>query len=176
MPTPSEGRALLFLAAVAALGLGVRGWRAASGPDPPAADREALARQIAAVDSAVTLGGPRRAQRSRTESTERSAVSPGYASANGSATAPGAVEMPPPVDLDRATAPELDELPGIGPALAARIIADRDANGPFGSLEALQEVKGIGPSLAARLSPRVTFSSPPRPARRKGQARDSPHP
>jgi competence protein ComEA len=67
------------------------------------------------------------------------------------------------VDVDRASAAELERLPRIGPALARRIVADRDSLGPFGSLEALQTVKGIGPAVAAVLAPHVTFSGTPRP-------------
>jgi competence protein ComEA len=67
--------------------------------------------------------------------------------------------------VDRAGAAELDRLPGIGPALAERIIEDREANGPFGSVDGLQRVRGIGPALAARLAPLVTFSGLPRPPR-----------
>lgn len=72
---------------------------------------------------------------------------------------PGAIRL----DLDRATAAELDGLPGIGPALAARIVADRSARGPFGSLAGLQRVRGVGPALAARLAQLVTFSGPGQP-------------
>lgn len=185
MPTPSEGRALLFVAAVAALGLGVRGWRAIEGADVAASDREALARQIAAVDSAVTSGGRRRPSRASDRGEAgRSTGSAG--STGGSARAvrpaptaagpgpPGA--SAPPIDLDRASAAELDELPGIGPALAARIVAERELHGPFGSLEALQEVKGIGPALAARLAPRVSFSGPPRPLPARSPARGTRRP
>jgi competence protein ComEA len=60
--------------------------------------------------------------------------------------------------VDVADAAVLDALPGIGPSLAARIVADREARGPFGSLEGLRRVKGVGDVLAARLAPRVTFS------------------
>ena len=49
------------------------------------------------------------------------------------------------VNLNTATAQELESLDGIGPALAQRIIAYRTANGPFRTLEALMEVRGIGP-------------------------------
>ena len=49
----------------------------------------------------------------------------------------------PPVDLNTATAEELDTLPGIGESLARRIIAYREANGPFGSIEEIMEVSGI---------------------------------
>lgn len=47
------------------------------------------------------------------------------------------------VDINSATAAELDELPGIGPVLAERIIAYRQENGPYGSVEELEAVDGI---------------------------------
>jgi competence protein ComEA len=154
VPTPSEGRALLFVAAVAALGLGVRGWRALAAEPPPASDREALAQQIARVDSAVMSGGRRARPRPEEPRARQSA---------GNVASAAAPERPAIIDIDRASAEELDELPGIGPALASRIIQDREANGPFGSMEALEEVRGIGPALASKLATRVTFSGPPRP-------------
>jgi len=51
------------------------------------------------------------------------------------------------ISLNTAAAADLEELPGIGPALAARIIAWRDENGPFTSVDELDEVSGIGPSV-----------------------------
>lgn len=60
-----------------------------------------------------------------------------------------------PVDLNHATAAELERLPGIGPALAARIVADREANGPFRSVDDLDRVRGIGPATVERLRPFV---------------------
>jgi len=50
-----------------------------------------------------------------------------------------------PVDVNRAAADELRALPGIGAGLARRIVADREARGPFRSLDELGRVKGIGP-------------------------------
>ena len=49
-----------------------------------------------------------------------------------------------PIAINRASAKELEALDGIGPVLASRIIAYRNANGPFVTLEALLEVSGIG--------------------------------
>jgi competence protein ComEA len=49
-----------------------------------------------------------------------------------------------PVDLNTATAEELDVLPGVGPATATAILAYRDEHGRFGSVDELLEVRGIG--------------------------------
>ncbi|HJB54015.1 MAG TPA: helix-hairpin-helix domain-containing protein [Candidatus Oscillibacter pullicola] len=65
----------------------------------------------------------------------------------------------PPVDLNTATAEELDTLPGIGESLARRIIAYREANGPFGSIEEIMEVSGIGEAKFAELKDRVTVDN-----------------
>ncbi|WP_255365348.1 helix-hairpin-helix domain-containing protein [Cellulosimicrobium sp. I38E] len=59
------------------------------------------------------------------------------------ATAGGAV------DLNAADATALDALPGIGPVLAERIVAWRDENGPFTTVDELGEVSGIGPAVLA---------------------------
>jgi competence protein ComEA len=48
------------------------------------------------------------------------------------------------VDLNRADAAELETLPGVGPVLADRIVAYREANGPFSTIEDLLSVPGIG--------------------------------
>jgi competence protein ComEA len=60
---------------------------------------------------------------------------------------PGALE------LDRATAPEWERLPGIGPSLASRIVADRVERGPFRAPEGLLRVRGIGPRTLERIRP-----------------------
>ena len=114
-------------------------------------DARAFERQRAAVDSA-------RANR-RNRSAGRSSRSGASSDAGPPASDP--------IDPDVATAEELDALPRIGPALAARIVADRDSLGPFGSLEALQRVRGIGPALASGIGPaRDVFQRAPSITRR----------
>ena len=65
----------------------------------------------------------------------------------------------------------IEALPGIGPALAERIVAERVTGGAYGSLEALAQVRGVGPKLLARLSSHVTFSGTPRPTQAGGRRR-----
>jgi competence protein ComEA len=60
------------------------------------------------------------------------------------------------VNLNTASAGELDALPGIGPVLAERIVAHRTAQGPFASVDQLDDVPGIGPAIAAELAELVT--------------------
>ncbi len=57
------------------------------------------------------------------------------------------------LDLNRATPAQLDALPGIGPALAARIVAKRDSLRGFRTIDDLVRVRGIGPATLARLRP-----------------------
>jgi competence protein ComEA len=61
------------------------------------------------------------------------------------------------VFINTATAAELEALPDVGPALAAAIIAWRDANGPFRTLDDLDSVDGIGPRLLEMLTPIISF-------------------
>lgn len=55
------------------------------------------------------------------------------------------------VDLNRASAAELETLPGIGPSLASAIIQYREQHGPFQSVEGLLSVPGIGPTRLSQL-------------------------
>jgi competence protein ComEA len=61
----------------------------------------------------------------------------------------------PRVNLNLATESDLDSLPGVGPVMAGRIIAWRELNQKFHSIEELQEVPGIGPKVFANLKPLV---------------------
>jgi hypothetical protein len=143
MPTPAERKALLFFSVVLALGASTRAYRALHSRAPgDTRARSALERQIKAADSARRAGlrKPKRGQKQK---------------------------APPkpvgPLDLDVASAKEIEALRHIGPTLASRIVADRDSLGPFGSMEGLMRVKGVGPSMVAKLDSAVTFSLVPRP-------------
>ena len=61
------------------------------------------------------------------------------------------------VNINTATAAELDQLPGIGPAMAARIVEWRQANGPFQSGEDLKKVQGIGEAKYRKLKDKITW-------------------
>lgn len=59
------------------------------------------------------------------------------------------------MELNRASASELESLPGVGPVLAERILAERRRRGGFDAVDDLIEVKGIGPALLEGLKDRV---------------------
>ena len=65
------------------------------------------------------------------------------------------------MNLNTATAADLDGLPGIGPVLAQRIVDYRKQQGPFTSVDQLDDVPGIGPALFAQLRKRVDGVSRP---------------
>ena len=140
MGTPGERKALLFLGIVVVLGGGVRAARAVGSiPAATAGSVAAIDRQIAAVHSVRKQKKNKGRKRKKPE-----------------------VIVPAIIDLDVASAEEIETLRYIGPALAKRIVADRDSLGPFGNLENFQRVKGVGPKMAARLDSTVTFSLVPR--------------
>jgi competence protein ComEA len=74
------------------------------------------------------------------------------------------------IDANSATWVEWGQIQGIGDGLARRIVADREQNGPFKSVDDLARVKGIGPKTLEHLRPwvRVNDESPaPEPPKRK---------
>ncbi len=64
-----------------------------------------------------------------------------------------AVEM---VHLNQATAEQLQGLPGVGPALSARIVEYRTEHGPFSSVDQLTAVKGVGEAKLAKFKSQLT--------------------
>jgi competence protein ComEA len=176
MPTPAERQALLFLAAVAVIGGGARAVRsrtfardvvrAEQGPAPSAdLATRALEAQIAAVDSARRVAKSK--QPTPRVASSRRRQRPALASRR-------VPDPAPPVDVNSASAAELERLPRVGPALAARIVAWREKNGPFESLESLRQVRGIGPATARLLAPLVTFSGRHTPSHRAAPASPDP--
>lgn len=69
------------------------------------------------------------------------AVGGGVGSGGGGGVTGGAL-----VNINLASASQLEQLPGIGPSLAARIVTHREQNGPFQSVQGLLDVPGIGPA------------------------------
>ncbi len=61
-----------------------------------------------------------------------------------------------PVDVNRATVEALEALPGVGPATAAAIVAERESGGPYADVDALVRARGVGPSTVEALRPFVT--------------------
>ncbi len=147
MPTPGERKALIFLGAMIVLGGGMRAAKAVGNGTPVDGQaRAAIDAQIHAVDS-VRKAGKKKGKGKR----------------KGRAVARLEIPLAPAtVDLDIASAAEIETLRGIGPTMAKRIVADRDSLGPFGSLKELERVRGIGPKLAAKIDSSVTFSLVPR--------------
>ena len=64
------------------------------------------------------------------------------------------------VNLHTATVSQLEDLPGIGPALAARIVDHRQKNGAFKSVEDLMAVKGIGEKNFAKIQGFLSVGTP----------------
>lgn len=65
------------------------------------------------------------------------------------------------ININTASQAELETLPGVGPKIAQNILAYRDANGPFHSVEQIQLVDGIGPALFAKIKDLITVGSSP---------------
>lgn len=184
MPTPSEQKALAFVAIVILLGGAVRVVRAGAAAPPSPLEQQALARHASATDSAASAGREKASRRKRPVLRLSKDSVPKVV--GGVATVPlNRLGFPPPsptiateapgvrpatrrvtggtlIDLDVASAREMESLPRIGPSFAARIVANRDSLGPFGSLDGLERVRGIGKATRALLAPLVTFSGVPR--------------
>jgi competence protein ComEA len=99
------------------------------------------------------------------------AVAPGGAQgepARGRSAAPAKAkaDASAPVNLNSATSAELQALPGVGPALAARILEYREKNGGFKKIEDLMNVRGIGEKSFLTLRPLVMVAAASQAAER----------
>jgi competence ComEA-like helix-hairpin-helix protein len=79
-----------------------------------------------------------------------------------------AADEPGRVDINTATAAELESLPGVGPAKARAIVAHREV-APFKSTDELVDVKGIGEKLYAQLKDHVTIAGAPAVRKQSGE-------
>ena len=149
MLTPDESRALAVLAVLVAAGAGLTVLETHH-PDVLA---------LTLGDSLVlgfTADPPDTARRAPTAARADTAAAD-------TATAATAYGPDGRLDLNRASAEELENLPGIGPKTAERIIADRAKRGRFRAVKDLGRVKGIGPKTLARLTPLLTVQKPRKP-------------
>jgi competence protein ComEA len=82
------------------------------------------------------------------------------------------------LDPNRASAAELDRLPGVGPALAGRIVAEREAGGDFATVAGLTRVSGVGPATLEKLRHHLEIRGrvPGRPLTRAGPGRGAGRP
>ena len=161
MSLRADQKALVFFGAVAVLGAGVRVVRAAGGP-APAASQPALDRQIRSSDSALqsSRSGKKKTARSTTaRKSARAAAQTDTGRRRRPASPPdrrGYVGNR--LDMDVASAAQIDSLPGVTPLMAKRIVADRMARGPFATADGLRRVIGVSNAFLKRIDTLIAFS------------------
>src|SRR5678816_2624647 len=163
MSLRADQKALVFFGAVAVLGAGVRVVRAAGGP-AQASSQPALDRQIRSSDSALQSTRSAKKRTARSTSARKSARAVAAAEADtgrrrrpaGPAVRRGYVGNR--LDMDIASAAQIDSLPGVTPLMAKRIVTDRMARGPFTTADGLRRVIGVGNGFLKRIDTLITFS------------------
>jgi competence protein ComEA len=124
------------------------------------ADANTIAINLAArLEDGQQLDIPYKDGAAPAEPTEAPAFS--FSSPDGTNSEP-TLESPPDaelIDINTATAEQLDTLPGIGPTTAQKIIDYRATNGPFGTIEDIMNVSGIGPTTFDNIKNLITVGS-----------------
>jgi competence protein ComEA len=131
------------------LGLRVQDAIKRAGGAKPGADLEAI-NLAAKLTDAQQVVVPEKAAKAAAGTGAVGGVDAAAAGAAGGTTTPG-----PPINLNSATAEQLDTLDGVGPATAQKILEYRAQHGGFGSVEDLANVSGIGPKRLEALRARV---------------------
>jgi len=152
---------VVSLVAGGAAGLAIDHWRRAN-PDV-VAYLETLDRAPATAREPVVPRLSARAQDSSHASTpapSRASRGPAPPGRHGGRARPARADDATPLDVNLASAAELERLPGVGPALAARIVDVRAREGPFGSVDDLRRVRGVGGATLERLRPRLIVTTP----------------
>jgi competence ComEA-like helix-hairpin-helix protein len=157
---------LLALVVIAGLGLGIGQWRRAHPELAEKLERFDQSSGASNIADARTEPPATRATSSAVSPSPAGAATTGPSVAARRATAAlnprragaAAGRDASPVDLNRASAADLMRLPGIGPVLAARIVAAREAEGPFSSVDDLRRVAGVGAAKIERFRSLVTVT------------------
>ena len=153
MTIRTDHKALLFIGAIGVLGAGVRVVRAATAPTTEL--QPALVHQIQAADSSAKAAHAPKG-RKRKAAGQASPDSARKAYGSGPLDRPGYIGTR--LDLDVASAAQVDSLPGVTPMMARRIVSDRMMRGPFVSRDGLRRVTGAGPKFIAGIDSLITFS------------------
>lgn len=159
MLTPDESRALAVLAILVATGAGLSVLEARR-PDVLALT---LGDSLALGFTAEADTAPQRAPRASPPPVRSAAHADSTASPDSATGPPSAYLADGRLELNRASAEELEGLPGIGPKTAERIVADRTKRGRFRTVKDLGRVKGIGPKTLARLAPHLVVEKARKP-------------
>lgn len=155
MSIRTDQKALLFVGAIGVLGAGVRVVRASTASTHE--NQPALEHQIQAADSSAKAAHAPRTQGHKPRIAAVAASdSARKTGGSGPLDRPGYIGGK--LDLDVATAAQIDSLPGVSPTMARRIVADRMMRGPFVSRDGLRRVSGAGPRFIANIDSLITFS------------------